>query len=262
MLLAADSPVTWTTPTIVVSILAPIVALVGVLLSNWWSARTTREAENNRAQNAIDAENIRAASAIAAEDRRHENAQEQSASAWVRGARGRAFFGVIASTTQVVLAAENYVWFLRPKGGLTGDDGALIYEPASVDSAGEQIPLWNAAASEIRRLDAEIRAVGNPEIGNLANDVRYLSGRVMDLANKASMRPDVAVSFRHEEVARKKKRKMRRAHRKMIALIRAELGAEPTSADLLPQGAGAQSAPDVASTAAQSVTRSMTSPTR
>ncbi|QUC01091.1 hypothetical protein [Cellulosimicrobium cellulans] len=93
LLLAAETAtetttVDWSTPTVVVAILAPIVALVGVLISNWWNGRNAIKAEDKRHENAlaaeavrhqntIEAENLRAQKAIEAENLRHEHAVEQ-----------------------------------------------------------------------------------------------------------------------------------------------------------------------------------------
>lgn len=83
MLLAAaetateTTTVTWTTPTVVVAIIAPIVALLGVLISNWWNGRNAIKAEDKRHANALVAESVRHQNALAAEDKRHANTLRQ-----------------------------------------------------------------------------------------------------------------------------------------------------------------------------------------
>lgn len=74
---ASETTVTWTTPTVVVAILAPAVALIGVLISNWWNGRNAIKAEDKRHANALVAEGVRHQNAMEAEGRRHANSLRQ-----------------------------------------------------------------------------------------------------------------------------------------------------------------------------------------
>jgi hypothetical protein len=241
---ATPTTISWTTPTIVVAIVAPLLALVGVLISNWWNGRNAIKAENMRHanglvaegvrhQNALDAENVRSDATIRAENLRHENALRQAEVAWVRGAKAKAYFGIIASTTIQIGAARQSAWFMRPLRDLDGNlEPSEAYNPTNIDSAVSSVQEWNEAHRQTQRMTAEVRAVGDPRIAKLAervsNESNDLIGCVMPATRKH------ADAYKPQKVGKKHRRRMAKAYREMIELIRSELGADPSIFDPVP----------------------------
>jgi len=94
MLSVAAETGSWSDPSAITPLIVSLVALGGVIFTNWRTgknmitaererARLAELAENMRSQNAIEAEDRRAKAAIEAEDRRHEYAIRQAIHAHV-----------------------------------------------------------------------------------------------------------------------------------------------------------------------------------
>lgn len=155
---AAQTTVTWTTPTVVVAILAPAVALIGVLISNWWNGQDAIKAEDKRHANVLVAEGVRHQNALEAEDRRHANSLRQLT-----------FSTVVTTTNDLYADIETARHRLA----------AAVYR---LKLAMQNIRTWNAngekaapefdvATEEFREVRARSALTASKEVAALCNDV-------------------------------------------------------------------------------------------
>lgn len=220
-----------------VSLLVALIALGGVLLSASKNRTAMIEAENLRAAkaldaegvrhaNAIEAENLRAAKMIAAEDRRHENTVRQEEIAWTRGAKAKAYFGLIEAMNRLTQAMTNTIWYMQPVVNKTAPNGNKRRRNAAKSrECGDD---WNLAASDVRHRCSEIEAVGNPDIAATARKVVVASREAMNEARDA-YRAHPEPLYNVEEVGARRKREARSLANEVRLAIRAELAPAGTS---------------------------------
>lgn len=162
-----------------------------------------------------------AASLIRAETERAKNARDHDDYRWLRGARAKAYFGIIASTHLALMAGNQAVWFGRLK-----DPSSDKYQAVHPEGVLEQIAAWNAASSDTLRWAAEVRAVGNARISKLAQRASGFAGNALTDAIEASKKHSAEEPYDHTKVGKVNNAKAERNFTKMVALIRQELGSD------------------------------------
>jgi hypothetical protein len=162
-----------------------------------------------------------AASLIDAETERAKNARDHDDYRWLRGARAKAYFGIIASTHAALQAGTQVVWFGRLK-----DPSSEKYEAVHPEGMREQVAAWNAASGEALRWAAEVRAVGNARISKLAQRVSRFAGNALNDVLEASKKHSAQEPYDHTKVGKVNNAKAAKNFAKMVALIRQELGSD------------------------------------
>ena len=212
--------------TTIAPFVASILALVGVIWASIFSARAARRSEDKRSAAAIAAEDRRAGAAIEAENLRHEHQLAHDEASWRRATRADAYFRALDVASRLIHAHTQYLWFNRPKGDKRS------YEAVNGDRANEFIAVWNEAATDSRKIQAAVRAIGNPEVADCLDSIAAHSNsffRATQEATNAAMK-DLKQWPGDEVVGREHADSADRVLERMTALIRAELGAEPVTA--------------------------------
>lgn len=181
------------------SLIVALIALRGVKKSAEENAKSLINAETERAKNARDHDDYR----------------------WLRGARAKAYFGIIASTHAAMQAGTQAVWFGRPK-----DASSEKYEATNAEGKAAQVGAWNAAYDETLGWAAEVRAVGNKRIGALAVRASEAAGDALQAAFAAAKAHSVEEPYDDTKVGKEQNAKAAKKFAKMVALIRQELGSD------------------------------------
>ncbi|MFB7797233.1 hypothetical protein [Isoptericola sp. NPDC056134] len=195
---------------IVPGLLTMIGSVLASLLVAYFALRGVKESAQKNAQSLIDAETERA-----------RNARQHDDYRWLRGARAKAYFGIIASAHAAMQAGQNAVWFGRPKVPTSSR-----YVATNPDGVREKAREWNAASSETFRWAAEIWAVGDRRIGELAVASSDAAGDALLAAEQAGMVHSTETPYDADEVGREHIEKSQNEFGKMVALIRLELGSD------------------------------------
>jgi hypothetical protein len=174
-----------------------LVALGGVV----WSARQS-------AKNTSDAE-----------DRRHKNQLDHDALRWRRDTTADAYFRMLAAAATLVDAVRQARWFNRDVN--PGPD----YHAAHEDEAEKQVDAWNAAGADLELLASTIRAIGNPEVATLGEELRACTNDALELIDEAVTKAKAGESpYVHTKVAAELLDECREIEAKLIAAVRSDLG--------------------------------------
>ncbi|GAA4840561.1 hypothetical protein GCM10023221_17870 [Luteimicrobium xylanilyticum] len=202
----------WLTPAVAVSILAPLLALVGVILTVWRSGVNAINAENARAQSAIHAENVRASNAIAAEDRRAAAAIE---------AEDRRHAHDLELDLARRLRDDQRVAYERLAGALTSVASPLGYFAMGVEGT----TLGNYGERQLELLEAAVRAIDDALEGHalyIPTDIRLSAGLV---SSDAFMVQVYAGNLRDDEGGLEKRREYARKARNLSVEVMTTLRA-------------------------------------
>lgn len=131
----------WTAPTVIVPLGAAVLALLGVLLSNWWNGRN----------------------AIRAEDRRHVNELERQERQWHRHEVNALYREIIRVALQTQNALDRVVTKRSPRVASQADRSARVIV-AGEPSAEQRL---ESHAAHLVRLWMEVRAIGSARVADL-----------------------------------------------------------------------------------------------
>lgn len=131
----------WTAPTVMVPLGAAVLALLGVLLSNWWNGRN----------------------AIKAEDRRHTNELERQERQWHRHEVNTLYREIIRVALQTQSSLERVVTKRSPLR--VSETDRRSYISVSGQASAEQ--RLESHAAHLVRLWMEVRAIGSARVAEL-----------------------------------------------------------------------------------------------
>lgn len=181
----------------------PLVALVGVIATNWWTGRNMRKAEMLRSSEALKAEGVR-----------HQNALDRRTGDWLRETKTRTYSQLLLFDQRANNRLLDFIWDLDMT---PSEDMSSLIKQAMVDIDG----VLSEASEEI----SLIRSIGDLRIADVADQIltvtRRSSGEALEARRKEGYEPVSAQAKHHEARSQ--------LLEQLTILIRADLlGSAPT----------------------------------